>query len=53
MVQLFTFIGEFAMKELKEPYSFEQQLNKLIEHGMICEDTDAVLGFLKKKNYLK
>jgi len=53
MVQLFTFIGEFAMKELKEPYSFEQQLNKLIEHGMICEDTDAVLDFLKKKNYYR
>ena len=41
------------MKELKEPYSFEQQLNKLIEHGMICEDPDAVLDFLKKKNYYR
>ena len=41
------------MTDLKAPLTFEEQYNKLVTHGMQCEDKDSVLDVLKIKNYYR
>ena len=39
--------------ELKPPMSYEEQLNKLIEHGIVVDDRDKAIDILKRVNYYR
>ena len=39
--------------ELKQPMSYEEQLNKLISHGIIVEDREQAIAILKQINYYR
>ena len=37
--------------ELKKPMSYEEQLNRLITHGIVVDDRDRAIDILKRVNY--
>lgn len=39
--------------ELKPPMSYEEQLNKLIFHGIVVDDKENALNVLKRVNYYR
>ena len=39
--------------ELKPPMSYEEQLNKLIEHGIVVDDRNRAIDILKSVNYYR
>ena len=39
--------------ELKKPLSFDEQVEKLIEHKMIISDKEAAINILRKINYYR
>lgn len=41
------------MKPLKKPLTFEEQVEKLISHGMVVDNNKDVLTVLKEKNYYR
>lgn len=41
------------MKSLKKPLTFEEQVEKLISHGMVADNNEDVLAVLKEKNYYR
>lgn len=39
--------------ELKPPMSYVEQLNKLIEHGIVVDDRNRAIDILKSVNYYR
>ena len=39
--------------DLKKPLTFDEQLDKLIAHGMIVTDREKAKGILKRVNYYR
>ena len=39
--------------ELKQPMSYEEQLNRLITHGIVVADRDRAIDILKRVNYYR
>lgn len=39
--------------ELKQPTSYEEQLNRLIMHGIVVDDRDRAIDILKRLNYYR
>ena len=39
--------------ELKQPMSYEEQLNRLITHGIAVDDKDRAIDILKRVNYYR
>ena len=39
--------------ELKQPMSYEEQLHRLITHGIVVDDRDRAIDILKRVNYYR
>ena len=38
--------------DLKKPLTFEEQLDKLVTHGIVITDKEKAIDILKKVNYI-
>ena len=39
--------------ELKQPMSYEEQLHRLIMHGIVVDDRERAIDILKRVNYYR
>lgn len=51
--QPFYFIGEIKYMDLKQPLSFEEQLNRLKTQGIVVNDDEKAIEILKHINYYR
>ena len=51
VLSFFTLRRDFM--DLKKPLTFDEQLDKLITHGMIISDREKAKDILKKVNYYR
>ena len=52
-LSFFTLLGEIRYMDLKQPLSFEEQLNRLKMHGIVVNDDEKAMEILKHINYYR